>query len=175
VRDEERGAELARKSAGKGSRYGQFSLGFVHYWDALDLFSAHEGQEEGFAQAVALYRLAAAQGLDEAQVALGDMYFNGEFGLEYHDGSGLDDEGEVIVTEEDYAEGLRLYKLAAAQGHPKALYKVAESYENCSEDVAEAIRWYRRAQAAGHPYAEQGWQNLISDGGGGDDGDDDDT
>jgi hypothetical protein len=63
VRDEERGAELARKSSGKGSRYGQFSLGFLHYWDALDLFSAHEGQQEGFAQAVALYRLAAAPGL----------------------------------------------------------------------------------------------------------------
>ena len=52
----------------------------------------------------------------------------------------------------DYAEALRWYKLAAAQGHGVALYGVGLFYENgwsVAADRAEAIRWYKRAAAAG--------------------------
>ncbi len=179
--DEERSLELARKSAGNGSRYGQFTLGFLLQWDAA-------GDPHRRAQAAAFYRLAAAQGLDEAQCTLGDMYHQGEFNAKYDD-----PDEEEFIDDEDYAEGFRWYQLAAAQGNPETLFQVAECYAEglgVAEDVAEAIRWYKRAEAAGHPNAAEEVQNLISDddddddddddggggggGGGGDDDDDDD-
>ena len=102
VKDAARSLELARESSGKGSRYGQYTLG---------LFYQHGDSEGGvaqdYAQAVALYRLAAAQNLDDAQDSLGYMYYEG-----------------VGVAQDD-AEALRWYQLAAAQGHPHALYLVA--------------------------------------------------
>ncbi len=126
--------ELARESSGKGSRYGQLTLGELHR------HSSHpSGLVPDSAQKVALYRLAAAQGLDGAQLKLGDTHYWG-YGVA-----------------RDYAEALRWYKLAAAQGLPHALYQVAYCHQDglgVVADVAEAIRWYRRAQAAGHSYAE---------------------
>jgi hypothetical protein len=94
---------------------------------------------------VALYRLAAAQNLDDAQLSLGGMYYNG------------------WCVAKDQAEGLRLYQLAAAQGHPDALFYVAAFHEDgqgVPEHKDEAIRWYRRAQAAGHPTAAAQLQRL---------------
>ena len=139
AKDEALSLELARESSGRGSRYGQFTLGRLHRFGA-------GGLARDDAQAVAFYRLAAAQGLDEAQYSLGDMYYLGE-GVAH-----------------DYTEALQWYKLAAAQGHPGALYAVAECYERgrgvAAADVAEAIRWYRRAQAAGDPYAADKLRRL---------------
>ena len=65
------------------------------------------GVAQDYAQAVALYRLAAAQKFDEAQFNLGDMYYWG------------------LGVAHDDAEALRLYQLAAAQGHPVALFNIA--------------------------------------------------
>jgi TPR repeat protein len=65
--------------------------------------------------------------------------------------------GNGLGVAEDVAEALRLYQLAAAQGHPEALYMVAACHRygyGVATDEAEAIRWLRRAQAAGHPYTE---------------------
>ena len=128
---------MALESADKGSRYGQCNLG-AHY----ENMGPHY-----YVQAVALYRLAAAQNLDSAQLRLGHMYYNG-FGVA-----------------EDSAEALRLYRLAAAQGHPQALYDVAAFHEKGKVGVVrhnrdEAIHWYRRAQAAGHQHAECAWRRL---------------
>ena len=64
---------------------------------------------------------------------------------------------------EDNAEALRFSQLAAAQGHPSALCRVALCHEKgwgVAADVAEAIRWYRRAQAAGDTPAAGKLQNL---------------
>jgi TPR repeat protein len=122
---------LARDSSMSGSKYGQYTFGRTHHL-------GEGGLARDDAQAVALYRLAAAQGLDGAQLSLGYMYDNG-YGVP-----------------QDYAEALRLFKLASAQGFPRALYQVGDFYEygrSVAVDVAEAIRWYRRAQAAGHPLA----------------------
>jgi TPR repeat protein len=130
--------QWALESADKGSRYGQCNLG-AHY----ENMGPHY-----YVQAVALYRLAAAQNLDSAQLRLGHMYYNG-FGVA-----------------EDSAEALRLYRLAAAQGHPQALYDVAAFHEKGKVGVVrhnrdEAIHWYRRAQAAGHQHAEHNWRRLA--------------
>jgi hypothetical protein len=130
--DSARSLELARESSGKGSRYGQYVLGWL-YQHGLG------GVARDNAQALALYRLAAAQNLDAAQGSLGGMYYNGH------------------GVAKDRAEALRLFRLAAAQGHPGALYLVAVCHE---ENKAEAIRWYRRAQAAGHPAAAAELQRL---------------
>ena len=130
--------QWALESADKGSRYGQCNLG-AHY----ENMGPHY-----YVQAVALYRLAAAQNLDSAQHRLGYMHYNG-FGVA-----------------KDYTKALQLYRLAAAQGHPQALYDVAAFHEKGQYGVVwqnrdEAILWYRRAQAAGHQYAEHAWRRLA--------------
>ena len=136
--DQARSSELARESSGKGSRYGQNALGQLYE-------NGGGGVAQDYAQAAAMYRLAAAQNLDAAENNLGLMY----------------DEGLGVA--QDYAEALRLYQLAAAQGHPWALANVATCHENgegVRKNKAEAIRWYRRAQAAGHPHAAGAVQRL---------------
>ena len=63
----------------------------------------------------------------------------------------------------NFAEALRLYQLAAAQGHPVALYYVASIHEEgkgVPKNKAKAIYWYMRAQAAGYPYAAAALQRL---------------
>jgi TPR repeat protein len=150
VDDYARSLELARESAGRGSRYGQFTLGQLYLRGrSLGLKGGPEfddaGPEFDDAQAVALFRLAAAQGLDVAQCQLGIMLQS----------------GWCVVR--DWTEGLRLLHLAAAQGYPEALYEVAACYEHgygVAADVAEAIRWYRRAQTAGDPDAAGKLQEL---------------
>ena len=140
MRDAARSLELARESSGKGSRYGQYALGL--WYRGLGGVAVQDD-----AQAVVLYRLAAAQNLDEAQWSLGDMYTLG------------------VGVVQDYAEALRLNQLAAAQGHPDALCSVAEHHERgrgVRKNKAEAIRWYRRAQAAGHPRAAAALQRLCA-------------
>jgi TPR repeat protein len=131
VKDKARSLVLARESSGKGSRYGQFALGMM-YRDG----SRRVAQDD--AQALALYRLAAAQNFDEAQCSLGDMY------------------SLVICVAQDHAEALRWYQLAAAQGHPEAMYCIADCHyrgRGVPENMAVAILWYKRAQAAGHSRA----------------------
>ena len=137
--DEERSLELARESSGKGSRYGQCVLGRLYWWLGV------EGVAEDYAQALALYQLAAAQNFDEAQYSLGCMCLRG------------------LGVAKDYAEALRLFQLAAAQGHPKALFFVAHCHQlgqGVRKNQAEAIRWYRRAQAAGYLDAAAALQSL---------------
>jgi hypothetical protein len=128
---------LARESSGKGSRYGQYALGLLYQL-------GQGGVAKDDAQAAAFYRLAAVQGLDDAQWMMGIMYFNG-YG---------------VVEDDD--EGRRWHKLAEAQGHREALLNEAmhQEDEDGLDDVVEAIRWYRRAQAAGHPHAAADLQRL---------------
>ena len=122
-----RSLSLARASAGKGSKYGQLVLGRLYQ-------EGKGGVAQDYAAAVAQFRLAAAQGYDDAQNWLGCMY-NVGYGVAL-----------------DHAEALRWYKLAAAQGYGAALNNVGVYYEyglSVAADRAEAIRWYKRAAAAG--------------------------
>jgi len=141
VHDDEdvRAVELARESAGAGSKYGQCVLGtFYNYgWNGLD---------RDYAAAAAQYRLAAAQGLDAAQCALGFLYAFGS--------------GVV----EDREEGLRLFKQAAEQGFPEACYQIGWCYEKgygVPIDEAEAILWFQRALAAGDTSAKSSLRHLA--------------
>jgi TPR repeat protein len=129
---------LANDSSDSGSMYGQLALGKLHHHAAARL-----GKESP--KAVDLYRLAAAQGLDEAQNSLGDMYHNG------------------ICVPLIYATALKWFQLAAAQGHPSALYSIGIFHQHgfgITVDVAEAIRWYKRAAAAHHYLAPSTLQKL---------------
>jgi TPR repeat protein len=94
--DKARSLELARESSSSGCKYGQFTLGWLHCYGV-------GGLAQDYAQAVAFYRLAAAQGFDAAQYRLGILY-NCGYGVAHNN-----------------AEALRWYHLAAAQGHPQAL------------------------------------------------------
>ena len=139
--DEELSLQLAMQSSAKGSRYGQQSLGELLRYNTehvVDLDSA---------LAVMHFRLAAAQGLDEAQCSLGFMYRSGKG-----------------VTQ-DYTEALRWFQLAAAQGLPVALFNVAVCHargEGVPEDREQARLWYMRAHAAGHAYAADTLRNLTN-------------
>ena len=120
---------FARESSGRGSRYGQCALG----WLLLNF--CRGGPAQDYAQSLALYRLAAAQGLDEAQYSLGRLFNYSPY---------------IVAT--DKAEAMRWWQLAAAQGHPAALSTIARCHEHgwgVRKNIAEAIRWYSRAQATG--------------------------
>ena len=124
--------ELARLSSASGSRFGQYTLGRWH-----EIGKPDDGQKVPHfrREAVQLHKLAAAQGLDDAQFQLGKMSIEGRCGLDTN-----------------HAEGLRWWQLAAAQGHPEAMHNVANCHRHgyiVTVDLAEAIRWYRRAEAAG--------------------------
>jgi hypothetical protein len=98
--DDVRSLELARESSAKGSSYGQLTLGFL-------LLSVVDGLELEDGQALELFRLAAGQGLDMAQFQLGELFYYG------------------IGITEDINEAKRWYQLAATQGNPEALHRVA--------------------------------------------------
>jgi len=135
----QRSMEFARESSDSGSRYGQFTLGELHY-------SGAGGLARDDAQAVEFYRLAAAQGFDGAQNQLGYMYY---FGL---------------CVARDYAEALRWSQLAATKGHPSAMYRVAKCHEyghSVPKNKAKAIQWFRLAQAAGITEAADALRVLL--------------
>jgi hypothetical protein len=116
--DEARSLKLARKSSGRGSKYGQLALGKLHYEGA-------GGLVRDYAQAVAFYGLAAAQGLVTAQFLLGEMYL----------------EGDGVAK--DLTEALRLFQLSAAQDYDLSMCRVADCH------YAAAIHWLELAKAEG--------------------------
>ena len=64
---------------------------------------------------------------------------------------------------QDYAEAVRLFRLAAAQGDADAQYNLGYMFEyghGVAQDTAEAIRWYRLAAAQGHANATAKLQRL---------------
>jgi len=135
-----RSLALARASADEGSKYGQLTLGKLYRL-------GEGGVAQDYAAAVAQYRLAAAQGYDEAQCGLAFMYHNG-YGVA-----------------QDLAEALRWYKLAAAQELGVALCNVAAYYEHghsVAANRAEAIRWCKRAAAAGSAEAAVALKQLSA-------------
>ena len=88
-----------------------------------------------YIQALAKFRLAAAQGRASAQVILGLMY---------SDGQGV---------AQDYAEAVRWYRLAAAQGHADAQYNLGLMYgkgQGVAQDYVRAHLWFNLAAVKGN-------------------------
>jgi TPR repeat protein len=64
---------------------------------------------------------------------------------------------------QDYAEAVRLYSLAAAQGNAFAQFNLGVMFEKgrgVAKDRAEAIRWYRLAAAQGNAGATAALKRL---------------
>jgi hypothetical protein len=140
--DAARGLALGRESEAAGSCFGQYVVGVCY-----DFGCGGVAQDD--AEAVRLYRLAAAQGLAEAQRNLGNMFENGE------------------GVAQDYAEAVRLYRLAAEQGHAEAqkcLGNMFDNGEGVAQDYAEAARLYRLAAEQGHAEAQKCLGNMFDNG-----------
>ena len=115
LKDKASALQLARGSTAAGSRYGQLVMGMLY-------LSRHvEGLVRNVPAAFAHYRLAASQGLDDAQFRL----------------------GHIDVLDHEVSD--RWYRQAADQGHPEACWNVATHYLVCAELVnrAEARRGSR--------------------------------
>jgi hypothetical protein len=94
------------------------------------------------------------QGNAAAQCKLGYMHLHGEGG-----------------PDEDKAEAVRWYRLAAEQGHAAAQTNLATMYYHgeggLDEDEAEAVRWYRLAAEQGNAAAQYNLGGLYYHGRGG--------
>jgi len=92
-----------------------------------------------YVEATKWFKLAAAQGDENAQYHLGEMHREGRGALQ------------------DYAEAIRWYKLAADKGFTPAQYRLGEIYRegrDATQNYAEAIRWYKLAAALGNVSAQ---------------------
>ena len=84
-------------------------------------------------------RLAAEQGLVDAQFMLGNIY------------------GAGSGVPQDAAEAARWFRLAAEQGHADAQFYLGSRYANGQgvlKDEAEAVRWYRLSADQGNATAQ---------------------
>ena len=74
----------------------------------------------------------------------------------------LYDQGKAAEARKDYAEAVRLFRLAAEQNHAAAQCKLGDVYFcgwGVSKDYAEAVRWFRLAAEQGFAHA----QNALGD------------
>lgn len=105
----------------------QYNLGIIY--DELTAYT----------EAAFWYRLAADQGVPEAQSAIGSKY---------REGSGLP---------QDYAEALKWYRLAADQGDAEGQRRVGEAYafgNGVAQDLSEAQKWSLKSAKQGHAAAQ---------------------
>jgi hypothetical protein len=116
--------QLANASAEAGSKYGQFALGRILENETPD------SERSVAAPHNAQYALAAAQGLDEAQVEWGRTLLL-----------------EAAESEEEAGEGRRLFKLAAAQGSCNACVRLWE----LALDDEEKNYWCERQHSVKNP------------------------
>lgn len=114
---------LAVESAAKGSRYGQFAFGHLHYYG-----KASEINDD---QAYAYVKQAANQGLDEAMYILGSLH----------------------AQQNENLESMKYYQLAADKGHPNALMELSRFYSVglcVPQDFDEYMRLNSLAIEAGY-------------------------
>jgi hypothetical protein len=128
---------LLARPPGRHTPIVHFNLG-VYYADGT-------GVVQDDAEAVRWYRLAADQGLANAQYNLGMCYARGR---------------EVA---QDDVEAVRWYRLAADQGFANAQYSIGRCYAlgiGVAQDDAEAVRWTRLAADQGHADAHTALARL---------------
>ena len=94
-------------------------------------------------------RLAAEQGVVEAQALLGQIL--------------LDGQGVVV----DQVEALRWFKVASASNHPMAINMVGRCIENgwgVESSPSEAANWYKRAAELGLDWGMYNYANMLARG-----------
>jgi TPR repeat protein len=65
--------------------------------------------------------------------------------------------GQTFADKQNYAEAMRWYRLAAAQGNALAQVEIGNLYgmgQGVPQDYSEALRWYRLAAAQGNSEAQ---------------------
>jgi hypothetical protein len=112
----------------------------THFQNTLaGRYLAGEGVAPDRKEAVKWFRLAADQGLGEAQYNLGVLYAAGD------------------GVAKDPAAAMKWYRLAADQKIAKAQYALGTMYatgKGVARDDAEAIKWYRKAAEQGYAVAQ---------------------
>ena len=113
------------------------------------MYTNGAGVPQDYGEARRWYRMAAEQGLAEAQSSLGLIYDNG------------------TGVPQDYGEAARWYRMAAEQGLAEAQNSLGFMYDNGSgvpQDYGEAARWYRKAAEQGDVYAQYNLALMYIDG-----------
>jgi TPR repeat protein len=123
AKDEKRAFVFASAGAALGCAHSKGVLGLCYVWGI--------GVAEDEARGLVLGRESAAAGSCFGQYVVGVCY-----------------EGCCGGVAHDYAEAVRLYRLAAEQGHASAQFQLGNMFEH--GDAAETIRWYRLAAQQGH-------------------------
>ncbi|MEY2884411.1 MAG: hypothetical protein RL490_2135 [Pseudomonadota bacterium] len=122
--------DVLRSKVAANDAAAQFELGRMHSL-------GEAGLAVDDAEAVRLYKLAAAQGYARAQNALATMYYRGQGGLAV-----------------DKAEAVRLYRLSAEQGNVFGQLYLGNMYDDGEgglvADRAEAVRLFRLAAEQGN-------------------------
>ena len=97
------------------------------------------GVPQDYKTAVKWYKLAAKQGLVDAQYTLGVLYANGQ------------------GVPQDYKTAVKWYKLAAEQGDVSAQFYLGHMYHyghGVPQDHKTAVKWYRLAAEQGNAFAQ---------------------
>jgi TPR repeat protein len=132
------------------------------------LIDGRQGVPQDHQRAFELAAAGAALGCAHSKGALGRCFFTG-FGVTQDERKGLalgkesaaagSCFGQYLVGrfKEKETEAVRLYRLAATQGHAQSQFVMGEAYEEgcgVAQDRAEAARWYHLAAAQGLSQAE---------------------
>ena len=162
-KDDAEAARLFRLAADQGFAQAQYNLG-VMYLQGL-------GVPKDTAEAARWFRLAIAQGHLGAWAALGrtgsqHTLSSSSEAAEQDDADAQYSLGQKydygLGVEQDYAEAVRLYRMAAEHGLAGAQYSLGLKYglgQGVGEDDAEAVRLFRLAAEQGHA----GAQFLLGD------------
>ena len=92
-----------------------------------------------YSQALSIWRPLAQQGNMDAQMGLGNLYFNGD------------------GVSKNYKEAAKWWRKSAEQGHSGAQFNLATLYdrgEGVLQDYKEAVKWYRLSAANGFTSAQ---------------------
>jgi TPR repeat protein len=130
--DKKRAFELAAAGAASGCAHSKGALGRCYFFG--------HGVADDEARGLALGRESAAAGSCFGQYVVGVCYDSGCGGVA-----------------KDYAEAVRLFSLAAAQGHAVAQNNLGYMFDKgqgVAQDYAEAVRLYSLAAAQGHAHAQ---------------------
>ena len=131
------------KSAKAGDQQGQMHL--------ATMYRDGRGVARNFKEAERWFSMAADQGSAWAQMSLGLLYTHGGDGLP-----------------QDYARAVDLFRKAADQNDPDALYNLGWAYESglgVPQDRQRAIEWYNKAAAKGRLHALRRMDGLSESNG----------
>ena len=168
MRDNAEAVNWYRKAASGGSASGQINLGWM--------YETGTGVRQDNAEALLWYRKAAGQGNADAKERVRALSGSMDVAQSAENSSRQGSYASRHVPEydraemyfygrgvtQDYAEAMRLYREAAAEGDDRAYYSLGWMYQNglgVSQSLSEAASWYRKAAAHGNTDANS---RLVS-------------